>query len=178
MKEHFKESTSWKPFSKSGLMLLMLYLKWLLWNYQVQSRLKLTELHIYMKVQLMIQLDKPSKNVTKMVHSVFSSQRWFLQMIKVDSMLSEEFSQELFHQEWKLEFKDQTMFLENQMISKLKTFKELLSWWEVKSKQSQMYLAETLLLLLVLINIFWNKELLLLMKMLTTLESWNTQYLL
>jgi hypothetical protein len=70
------------------------------------------------------------------------------------------------------------MFLENQMISKLKTFKELLSWWEVKSKQSQMYLAETLLLLLVLINIFWNKELLLLMKMLTTLESWNTQYLL
>ena len=92
-------------------------------------------------------------------------------MIKVDSMLSEEFSQELFHQEWKLEFKDQTMFLENQMISKLKTSKELLSWWEVKSKQSQMYLAETLLLLLVLINIFWNKELLILMKMLKATKS-------
>jgi len=47
-------------------------------------------------------------------------------MIRVDSMLSEEFSQELSHQDRKSEFKDQTMYQENLTISKLKTFKELL----------------------------------------------------
>ena len=32
------------------------------------------------------------------------------------------------HKEWKLESKDQTILLENQMIFKLRMFKELLSW--------------------------------------------------
>jgi len=36
-------------------------------------------------------LDNPLKNVTKMVHSVFLSQRWSQPTIKVDSMLSVEF---------------------------------------------------------------------------------------
>ena len=74
----------------------------------------------------MIQLNKPSTNVKKIVHLIFSSQGRFLQMKIAESMFSEEFTQKQLHQKLMLKSNDQTMLPENQMISKFRIFKEIL----------------------------------------------------
>lgn len=51
-------------------------------------------------------------------------QRWYQQLINQDSLLLEEFSQELFQLDKKLELWEQTMFQEKKMIFMKKVFKE------------------------------------------------------
>ena len=100
----FQENFSWKLFSKNGSPLLMLSLKWSSLNFPPPWRLKLTELPIFMKVPLMTLLVLPLESVTRMVHLLFSSLRWSLQMIKVVSTLLVVFSLVLYLLDKKSEF--------------------------------------------------------------------------
>lgn len=127
-----------------------------------------------MKVQLMIHADKLSRTVTKRDHLWSLSQRWCPLMTRVDSMPSVEYSPVSCPLDKRWELWDLTILQAPRMISMLNPSKELCSWWEVRSKLYQMYHVETLLVLSVSINTWWNREPFLIMRRPTISELWST----
>lgn len=103
--------------------------------------------------------------------------KWYQPLINQDFSLSEESSQEQLQLVKKLESWDLITDQEKKTIYMKNQFKEQYWWWVEQSNTFQTSHAETQLVWLELINIYWKPEQFLTILQLITLDLWNIQYL-
>lgn len=103
--------------------------------------------------------------------------KWYQPLINQDFSLSEESSQEQSQLVKKLESWDLITNQEKKTIYMKNQFKEQYWWWVEQSNTFQTSHAETQLVWLELINIYWKPEQFLTILQLITLDLWNIQYL-
>lgn len=103
--------------------------------------------------------------------------KWYQPLINQDFSLSEESSQEQLQLVKKLESWDLITNQEKKTIYMKNQFKEQYWWWVEQSNTFQTSHAETQLVWLELINIYWKPEQFLTILQLITLDLWNIQYL-
>lgn len=103
--------------------------------------------------------------------------KWYQPLINQDFSLSEESSQEQSQLVKKLESWDLITDQEKKTIYMKNQFKEQYWWWVEQSNTFQTSHAETQLVWLELINIYWKPEQFLTILQLITLDLWNIQYL-
>ena len=103
--------------------------------------------------------------------------KWYQPLINQDFSLSEESSQEQSQLVKKLESWDIITNQEKKTIYMKNQFKEQYWWWVEQSNTFQTSHAETQLVWLELINIYWKPEQFLTILQLITLDLWNIQYL-
>ena len=103
--------------------------------------------------------------------------KWYQPLINQDFSLSEESSQEQSQLVKKLESWDLITNQEKKTIYMKNQFKEQYWWWVEQSNTFQTSHAETQLVWLEFINIYWKPEQFLTILQLITLDLWNIQYL-
>ena len=103
--------------------------------------------------------------------------KWYQPLINQDFSLSEESSQEQLQLVKKLESWDLITDQEKKTIYMKNQFKEQYWWWVEQLNTFQTSHAETQLVWLELINIYWKPEQFLTILQLITLDLWNIQYL-
>lgn len=144
MKKKSSENNYWRLLCQDGWMPLISFWKWWCYTYHHQRLPKDTEQVICMKDQSMTHVDRESPIATQRDHWWCTFLKWCQPLINLDSLLSEESSQEQSPLDKRSELWDQTISQERKTISMRSQFKELYWWWEEPSNIFQMFHAETL----------------------------------